>query len=350
MDAANQTADPHVFPVLLAGGVGSRFWPLSRERRPKQMLDLFGEGPMVRVTLERVLPFAPAGNALVVTSTRLEAAIREAMPDLSPHNILAEPSGKNTAPAIAWASLEALARDPEAILMVLPSDHHIADLPAYRQVIAQSLAVARTGRLVTVGIVPTHPETGYGYIERGESRGDFFAVTRFVEKPDFNTALTFLSGGRHLWNAGMFFMPARLFLDELAAHRPSLATPMIDAGHQGLMAVWDSLESISVDYAVFEHSPEVAVVPGSFGWSDVGSWRSLYDHRGEAGSFHGGDVIELDGTGNVLFADGGLVAVVGVSDLVVVHTRDATFVCKKDEAQRARDVVAEVKRRRPDLL
>jgi len=345
-----ENADAHIFPVLLAGGVGSRFWPLSRTRRPKQLLDLFGDGPMVRVTLERVAPFAPMQNALVVTSTRLEGTIREVLPDLPAHNILAEPSGKNTAPAIAWAALEALERDPDALLMVLPSDHHIADVPAYQAVIRRALAVAKTGRLVTVGIVPTHPETGYGYIERGAARDDFFEVTRFVEKPDLSNALKYMSGGSHLWNAGMFFMPARLFLDELMVHRPGLGAAMVEAGAKDLMRVWDMLESISVDYAVFEHSSRVAVVPGSFGWSDVGSWRSLDDHRGSAASFHRGEVIEVDGTGNVLFAEGGLVAVVGVDDLVVVHTPDATFVCKKDEAQRAREVVAEVTKRRPDLL
>ena len=341
----------HVVPVILAGGVGSRFWPLSRESRPKQLLDLFGDGPMIEVTLARVAPFAPPERALIVTSQRLADTIAELVPAVPKARILAEPSGKNTAPAIAWAAMRAVEQDPDAILMVLPSDHHIADVPAYQAVIATCLEVAQSGKLVTIGIVPTHPETGYGYIERGAaSAGGAFDVARFVEKPDLATALTFLAGGRHLWNAGMFFMPARLFLDELARLRPSLAEPMLAAGPERLLEVWAALESISVDYAVFEHTDKVEVVPGSFGWSDVGSWRSLLDHRQGATSFHGGEVIEVDGRDNVLFADGGLVSVVGVTGLVVVHTPDATFVCKTDDAQRARDVVAEVKRRRVDLL
>ncbi|HRE91537.1 MAG TPA: mannose-1-phosphate guanylyltransferase [Myxococcota bacterium] len=345
---------PHIVPVVLAGGVGSRFWPLSREGRPKQLLDLFGEGPMLRVTLERVTPFAAMDRALIVTSGRLAPTVGELLPEVPASRILAEPSGKNTAPAIAWAAMVALAEDPEAVLMVLPSDHHIADVPAYQQVVRTCVEVASQGRLATVGIVPTHPETGYGYIERGAARGAAFEVARFVEKPKLETALEFLAGGRHLWNAGMFFMPARLFLDELLRLRPSLATPMLEAGPARLLEVWSALESISVDYAVFEHTDKVDVVPGQFGWSDVGSWRSLLDHRGSASSFHssfrGGEVIEVDGHDNVLFSTGGVVSVVGVSGLVVVHTPDATFVCRTDDAQRARDVVAEVKRRRPDLL
>lgn len=341
---------PHIVPVVLAGGVGSRFWPLSREGRPKQLLDLFGDGPMLRVTLERVAPFAAMDQAIIVTSERLAPTVAELLPEVPPSRILAEPSGKNTAPAIAWAAMVALAEAPDALLMVLPSDHHIADVPAYQAVVSTCVEVARQGRLVTVGIVPTHPETGYGYIERGPARGAAFEVARFVEKPKLEAALDFLAGGRHLWNAGMFFMPARLFLDELLRHRPGLATPMLAAGPDRLLEVWSTLESISVDYAVFEHTDKVDVVPGQFGWSDVGSWRSLLDHRGQAASFSGGEVIEVDGHDNVLFATGGVVSVVGVSGLVVVHTPDATFVCKTDDAQRARDVVAEVKRRRPDLL
>lgn len=345
---------PHVVPVLLAGGVGSRFWPVSRQARPKQLLDLFGEGPMLRVTLERTASIAPAERAIIVTSTTLAPTIAELVPEVPRARILAEPSGKNTAPAIAWAALTALRDDPDAILAVLPSDHHIADMPGFQRLMDKAIGIAETGRLVTLGIVPTHPETGYGYIKRGAHLPDTagYDVADFVEKPDLATALGYLASGDYLWNAGMFFMPARLFLDELARHRPALHGAMVEAdAGPGVLAGWASFESISVDYAVFERSDKVAVVPGSFGWSDVGSWRSLADHQGEAASFRQGDVIELDGADNILFADGGLVATVGVSGLIVVHTPDATFVCKRDDAQRAREVVAELTRQaRRDLL
>lgn len=344
----------HVWSVLLAGGVGSRFWPVSRAARPKQLLDLFGEGPMLRATLARALPLAPAGRSIVVTSEALAPAIRALLPEVPGELVLAEPSGKNTAPAIAWAAKLALEHDPDAILMVLPADHHIADVPGFRATCARALALA-ADRLVTIGIVPTHPETGYGYIQRGpplpEDAGAF-AVRAFVEKPDLATAATYLAGGEHLWNAGMFFMSARLYLAELAAHRPALAAVLAEAGCAAdVVSVWPRLESVSVDYAVMERSTRIAVVPGRFGWSDVGSWRSLWDHRGAAASYTMGDVLELDGTGNVLFADGGLVATVGVSDLVVVHTPDATFVCPRESAQRAREVVQALERAgRKDLL
>jgi mannose-1-phosphate guanylyltransferase len=344
------SSSPHVVPVVLAGGVGSRFWPLSRRARPKQLLDLFGEGPMLRVTLARTAPLAPPERAIVVTSTALADEVARLLPEVSQARILAEPSGKNTAPAIAWAAIHAMRDDPEAILAVLPSDHHIADTAGFQRLMADAVALAATGRLVTLGVVPTHPETGYGYIERAAPIADSpgFLVDRFVEKPNLETALTYLASGRFLWNAGMFFMPARLFLDELLRFKPTLHAAMTGGD---VLTEWSGLESVSVDYAVFERSDKVAVIPGAFGWSDVGSWRSLADHQGTEPSFIRGDVIELDGRDNVLFAEGGVVATVGVSGLIVVHTKDATFVCRRDDAQRTREVVAELTRRgREDLL
>jgi mannose-1-phosphate guanylyltransferase len=340
----------HVVPVVLAGGVGSRFWPVSRKARPKQLLDLFGEGPMLRVTLSRVSPIAPMDRAIIVTSTTLADKVEAMLPEVPKAQILAEPSGKNTAPAIAWAAIHAMREDPDAILAVLPSDHHIGDVPSYQRLVTEAIALAQTGRLVTIGVVPTHPETGYGYIKRGAQINDShgFSVERFVEKPDLGTALGYLASGDYLWNAGMFFMPARLFLSELARFKPGLHAAMTE---HDILSVWPTLESISVDYAVFEHSDKVAVLPGAFGWSDVGSWRSLADHQGTEPSFRLGDVVEVDGRDNVLFSDGGLVATVGVSGLIVVHTPDATFVCKRDEAQRTREIVAELTRLgRQDLL
>lgn len=340
--------DPHVWSVLLAGGVGSRFWPVSRAARPKQLLDLFGEGPMLRATLARVLPLAPAERTLVVTSSALAPAVEALLPEVPRAHILAEPSGKNTAPAIAWAAKVALAADPDAVLMVLPADHHIVDVEGFRRTAAQALRKV-DDHLVTIGIVPTHPETGYGYIQLGELLDDgVYAVRAFVEKPDLATAAAYVAGREHLWNAGMFFMKARLFLGELARHRPTLGAKIL--GAQNILEVWPELESVSIDYAVMERSDRIATLPGSFGWSDVGSWRSLYEHRAHD-SYHMGQVIELDGHGNVLFAEDGLVATVGVSDLIVVHTAGATFVCPREQAQRAREVVQALEQRaRKDLL
>lgn len=327
--------------ILLAGGIGSRFWPVSRALRPKQLLDLFGEGPMLRVTLERGRPLAPPERTIVVTSVGLAPIIADLLPEVPRDQILAEPCGRNTAPAIAWAALVARAKDPDARLMVLPADHHIVDVDGFRAVAENALALAADGTIVTLGIPPTHPETGYGYIRRGAPHPRdpaAFTVSAFVEKPDLATAVGYLAAGGYDWNAGMFFMRADSLMGELARHRPDLHAAMTTA--PDLVAAWPALPSVSIDYAVMEKTERIAVLPGRFGWSDVGSWRSLWDHRPEgASSFKGGDVLELDGSGNVLFADGGSVCAVGVSDLIVVHTRDVTFVCPRESAQRAKDVV-----------
>lgn len=342
----------HVWSVLLAGGIGSRFWPVSRALRPKQMLDLFGDGPMLRVTLERGRPLAPPERTLVVTSEALAPSIRTLLPEVPAAQILAEPLGRNTAPAIAWAAIEALKHDPDAILMVLPADHHIVDVDGFRRVAGKALELAASDTIVTLGIPPTHPETGYGYIQRGEQlsgHSGAFGVQAFVEKPDLDTAMRYLADGGYDWNAGMFFLKAQVLLDELAAHRPDLHAAITSAAD--IVTAYPTLPSVSIDYAVMEKSRRIAVLPGVFGWSDVGSWRSLWDHRKAGTTFTQGDVLELDGGNNVLFAEGGLVCTVGVSDLVVVHTPDVTFVCKRDEAQRAKDAVTALTQSgRKDLL
>lgn len=338
----------NVWAVVMAGGVGSRFWPVSRAARPKQLLDLFGDGPMLRVTVDRVAERVPLSQVVVVTSETLVEPIGEILPGLPPENLLAEPVGRNTAPAIAWGALHIGQQDPDALLMVLPSDHHIADPEGFLRHVDLALAAAATGRIVTLGIQPTRPETGYGYIAQGAPLADAdgaYAVDAFKEKPDVATALGYLKAGRYVWNAGMFFMPVRLILEELRRTQPAMMAALETVSPEAIPAAYPALESISIDYAVMEKSPHVAVVPGEFGWSDVGSWESLYDHRGDGEtSLKSGHVIEIDGGGNVLFADGdATVATVGVKDLIVVHTEDATFVCPRESAQRAREIVAALK-------
>lgn len=347
-----------VWAVVMAGGVGSRFWPLSRASRPKQVLDLFGDGEMVRKTCERIGPLAPPERQLIVTGRILGDEMRRLLPDLPHANILEEPTGRNTAACIGWAALWIHRRDPDALMAVLPADHHIADVPAYQRVCRRAAELAQQGRIVTVGIAPTRPETGYGYIQRGEPlTDDAHTVAAFKEKPDLDTALGYLASGDYFWNAGMFFMPARLVLDELRRYEPELmdgldALDRDDVDAALLEAVYPTLKSISIDYAVMERTEHIAVLPGSFGWSDLGSWRTLWDFRSEgATTFTQGDVIELDGSGNVLFAHDGLVATVGVSDLIVVHTRDATLVAPKEKAQRVKEIVESLKQtQRNDLL
>jgi mannose-1-phosphate guanylyltransferase/mannose-6-phosphate isomerase len=244
--------------------------------------------------------------------------------------------------------------------MVLPADHYVANVERYQQVCTEACRIAAKGHIVTLGIPPTRPETGYGYIQQGEARADgAFEVSAFKEKPDLATAATYLDAGNYVWNAGMFFMPCDLILAELERFEPELMAAIApladDDSPDTVAAVYPTLKSISIDYAVMEPTDKVVVIPGEFGWSDVGSWRSLYDFKREGdASFIRGDVIELDGGGNVLFSDGdGVIATVGVSDLVVVHTAAATMVCRRDEAQRLREIVEALKARatgRGDLL
>ena len=333
--------------VILAGGIGSRFWPASTPERPKQLLDLFGRGSMLRMTCDRLLPLAGPERQVVVTGASLGEAIRAELPELPQENILCEPCGRNTAPAIGWAAVELLKRDPDAVMAVLPADQHIVDEDGYREVAqrAASFAAAEQ-RIVTLGIRPTHPETGYGYIRRGsELRDGVYSAAEFREKPDVDTARGYLADGGYLWNAGMFFAPARVLLEEIARFEPGLHEDLPALSLEELDVQYPKLKSISIDYAVAERSDRVAVIPGDFGWSDVGSWPALHAFRSPGdGSFNQGSVVEIDGEDNVLYAHGGVVAAIGVEGLVVVHTPEATLVCPRDQAQRVREVVSELQR------
>ena len=312
---------------------------------------------MLRQTVERLLPLVPVERQIIVTGAILGQAIRDALPELPAGNVLEEPTGRNTAPAIGWAAQEVLSRDPDATLAILPADQFIANEPNYREVVMKAVHAAERGRrIVTLGIPPTRPETGYGYIRSG---GDLpeggLAVEAFKEKPDLPTALEYLKDGGYLWNAGMFFTPAALILEELGTYAPDVRRELKKLEGpkaESVDSVYPTIPSISIDYAVMEQTERIAVIPGEFGWSDVGSWRTLWDYRSDGEStFTMGDVIEIDGSGNVLFSQQGTIATVGVSDLVVVHTSDATLVCPRESAQRIREVVNRLKdEQREELL
>ncbi|MEC9073097.1 MAG: sugar phosphate nucleotidyltransferase [Myxococcota bacterium] len=350
----NSGQDNPTWVVIMAGGVGSRFWPASTPARPKQLLDLFGKGSMLRMTFDRLLPVAAPERQLVVTGEILGEAVRRELPELPGDHVLEEPVGRNTAAAIAWAAAWLVRQDPDAILAVLPADQFIADEDRYRETVQRAVDFAAASQMiVTLGIRPTRPETGYGYVQLGEVlEGEVHRVSTFREKPDLETAKSYLLDGSFLWNAGMFFMPARVLLEELGRFEPEL-TADIDAlvsdPDADIHEIYPRLKSISIDYAVMERSDRVAVIPGDFGWSDVGSWESLWDFRDAgADSFHQGDVLEIDGGGNVLMSDDGLVATVGVEGLVVVRTPEVTLVCKRQESQRVREVVDALSRQREE--
>ncbi|MCB9627667.1 MAG: mannose-1-phosphate guanylyltransferase [Sandaracinaceae bacterium] len=348
-----------VYAVIMAGGSGTRFWPASRGTRPKQLLPLAGgDLSLIAETVARIAPLVPSERVLIVTSELLAEATAAELPQVPRANILAEPMGRNTAPCVGWAAAHVRRRDPDALMMVLPADHHIGAEDAYRAVLTTALAAAEDGALVTVGIEPTRPETGYGYIELGGARdAGVFDVKRFVEKPELARAEEFLASGGFVWNSGMFFFRADAVLGEVARQLPALAARLEEydaAAHEGreqalVAATYGTLESVSFDHGIMERAERIAVVPGSFGWSDLGSWTTAYElaSKDEQGNATRAEAVMVDSTGCYVSAPSGkLVALVGVHDLVVVETEDALLVMPRERAQDVRAVVDELKARR----
>jgi mannose-1-phosphate guanylyltransferase len=344
------------FGVIMAGGTGTRFWPLSRASRPKQLLPLAGTtGSLLRETQRRIASLIPPEQTLVVTSEALAAQTRAELPELPPENVLAEPVGRNTAPCVGWAASVIARTAPDAVMMVLPADHHIADESAFTGVLTRAIDAARDGDMVTVGIKPTRPETGYGYVELGEELApSVFRARRFVEKPDELRARQFLTAGRFLWNSGMFFFRADALLGAVRQHLPGLGDLLgqyDEAATRGeelvlVRSTYASMPDVSIDHGVMEKAARVAVVPGDFGWSDVGSWTSaweLADHDEQNNALLG-EVIAVDTRGSyVRGGKGKVIAVVGLDDIVVVDTEDALLVMPRSRSQDVRAVVNALK-------
>lgn len=355
-------ANTHV--VIMAGGSGTRFWPASRELRPKQLLPLAnGEGvSLLAGTLRRLDALASNENTYVVTSARLKEATATEAPSVPVANILAEPVPRNTAAAVGWATSRIARKSPHALVAVFPSDHYVADEDAFASVVRRALRSAKKDRVATIGIVPTRPETGYGYIQRGEEiEPGVFRAVRFVEKPVRPVAEQYVASGSYVWNAGMFFFPAKVMLEALEAHLPDLAAGLReiddaakrgpDAEDKAVAALFPQLPSISVDHGVMERLSDLAVVPGEFGWNDVGSWQSAWELAGKdaAGNAVPQGTIAQDAHGNLvcdLSSQAGkrVFALVGVSDLVLVETDDAVLILPRDRAQDVRSVVDTLKK------
>jgi len=343
----------HFWAVIPAGGAGTRLWPLSRASSPKFLHDLTGSGrSLLQATWDRLEPLT-GGRVVVVTGRAHEGAVREQLPDLPADQLLAEPSPRDSMAAIGWAAAVLEARDPQAVLGSFAADHVIDEPAAFRSCVEAAVEAAADGYLVTIGIEPTHPATGFGYIEVGERLGDgpAHAVAEFVEKPDRARAEAYLATGRYRWNAGMFVVRASVLLDLLATWHPDLAAGLraLAAEPARLEEAWPDLEKIAIDHAVAEpasHAGRVAVVPGAFGWDDVGDFASLGGLLPEADGMPGarvlGDVTDVrvvDSSGVVVPASGRLVAVVGLEDVVVVDTPDAVLVMPRDRAQEVKAVV-----------
>jgi mannose-1-phosphate guanylyltransferase len=348
--------DPNFYPVILAGGRGTRFWPLSRKKRAKQLLALDGKQTMIQQTVARLAPLAPSKKFWIITNDDLRPAILKQLPKAPKAQVLAEPVGRNTAPAIGLAAFLLLRGDPDAVIGLFPSDHVIADEKRYCETLERGIELAAAGdNIVVLGVRPTRAETGYGYIEAdGLYQGDALRVRRFTEKPNADTAAEFVAAGNYFWNSGMFLWSARTLADALREHLPKTA-PILEEiaskfGTSKFAATFRKLypkcENISVDYAVLEprsakgeQDSNIFCLPADFGWNDLGSWTALHEHHTAKSTPPEGNVIDAAGTfvlnarGNYVHAPGKFVAAVGVSDVVVVQTPDALLITTRQHAQ-----------------
>lgn len=371
-----------MYAVIMAGGKGTRFWPRSRESRPKQLLDIVGERSLLQQTVQRLSPLIDPAHILVVTDRSLTSAIRSQLPEILPGNILSEPEGKNTAACIALAAIHIRRREPDAVIVALPADHWIRDEALFREALsvaqdflnleraprppdpwAASLSQGGSppgfgGYLVTLGIRPNRPATGYGYIRMGREllqiRGiKIFRAERFVEKPDPPLAQRLFSSGEYLWNSGIFIWRLEAILENIRQYLPQLFSGMkeieaaLGTSHEEDVSrrVYAGLEAISIDKGVLEKSSQVAIISVEFGWNDVGSWRSLSDLYGESENLVWGKHLGIDTHGCLIYSPQKLVATIGLNDLVIVNTEDALLICPKERDQDVRKIIQQLKER-----
>lgn len=350
-----------MFAVIMAGGKGSRFWPRSREKMPKHLLDIEGERTIIRETVDRIRPLVPPERTLMVTGRSHAAELIRQLPEIPAENILIEPVGRNTAPCIGLAALHIQKRVPDAVMLVLPSDHRIGDEITFRRVLDAAGKVAAGGNsLVTIGIRPTGPETGYGYIEQGDpfpagGDGEIRRVRSIREKPPIEQAMEFLRQGCFLWNSGMFVWKASTILGAIKRFLPELHAGLVqirealgtEREEEIVGEVYSAQKAVSIDYGVMEKVEDVLVIPGNFGWSDLGSWDALWDVSGkdENGNVARGSLIGIDAGDCLVHSPGKLVALVGVRDLLVVETDDALLICRRGRSQDVRKVVEILERK-----
>jgi mannose-1-phosphate guanylyltransferase / mannose-6-phosphate isomerase len=364
LEPRTSNLEPSLYPVIMAGGSGTRFWPLSRHFFPKQLLRIGGDETLIQQTMRRVVGCAPPEHVLISTNGSQAELIKGQLSDWKDalqHNFVLEPEGRNTAPAIALAALEVMRRDPEGLMLVVPADHIVTGQRDFEAAVDLAARLAAEGYLVTFGIKPIRPETGYGYIrpdtkqalgKRGALAG--YPVRQFVEKPDAAKAARYLKAGHFYWNSGMFVWRAATILDEIRRHQPALGRAMerigslmeSDAPKQALDEAYRAIAPVSIDNGVMELSAKAAMVPVKFRWSDVGSWGSLDEvaAKDQAGNVITGRVIDIESRRSIVYADRRVVATIGLSDMVVVDTPDATLVCPKSRAQDVKRVVDVLKR------
>ena len=361
-----------MYAAILAGGVGTRLWPRSRQSHPKQFSDITGSGrTMIQATVDRLENLVSPADLYVVTGVHYAGLARTQLPAVPADQIILEPSGRNTAPAIGLACIHIRRRDPQGVVAILHSDHAMLDTAAFRQALCRAEVAAATGRIVTLGIAPTYPHTGYGYIKRGHVINDVaageppvYTVEQFLEKPDRATAEAFLAGGAYYWNGGIFVCRVDVMLREIERQLPDLSTALarIDAALDGpptqaqaaLESVWPSVPNISIDHGIMEGAAAVATVPLHAGWNDVGSWDALeavLTPDADANCIARGEVISEGSRHNIVYGDARLIALIGVENLVVVDTGDTLLIGQKQQMQSVKNIVERLRAQdRSDLL
>ncbi|MBN1994609.1 MAG: mannose-1-phosphate guanylyltransferase [Anaerolineae bacterium] len=353
-----------MFALILAGGAGTRLWPRSRASSPKQLLALGGDKTMMQATVNRILPIVSFEHIFVATNREYGPLIKEQVPDIPPQNIIEEPSGKNTAPCIGLAAVQMRRLDPHAIMVSLHADHFIVDEEGFRQALVAAAEVARQGYLVTLGITPNRPETGYGYVQRGAELGQYndhlvYRVAQFLEKPDLITAEKFIASGAHYWNSGIFIWQISTLLEAFGQYMPKFYRQLDQmeqalAGGGTIDAVWQKIKPKSIDVGIMERAEKVAVVPVDIGWNDVGSWNAIHEinQADENGNvILKAEHIGFDTKSTLIQGNGRLVATIGLEDMVIVDSDDALLVCTRDRVQDIKQIVTWLEKNgRTDLL
>jgi len=350
-----------IIALIMAGGTGTRFWPLSRIKKPKQFLPIISNRTMIEETVSRLLPLIPICNIFTIANSDHTKLIKELLPELPKENLLVEPKGKNTAPSLILATAKIYLQNPESVVAALPADHLIRDTSLFLKKLEAGAAAASQGEyLITFGIPPANPSTGYGYIQfltenplrfSGEK---FYAVEMFKEKPDYEQAKSFLQAGNYFWNSGMFIWKAKVFAQKLKHYAPMLYIyweKILDAFNKNdikkLEKIFDEIPSISIDYALMEKAKGVLICEGNFGWSDVGAWSSLSEiwQKDNQGNAIRTETITIDSKNCLVHNPSKLTALVGVKDLIVVDTDDALLICHKDQDQKVKEVYGQIKKK-----
>ncbi|MFH1269713.1 MAG: sugar phosphate nucleotidyltransferase [Candidatus Omnitrophota bacterium] len=336
------------YAIILSGGTGTRFWPLSRESEPKQFLNVYSARPMMKETIARISPLIKRGNIYIASGRAYSRKIKECLKGLNipPRNILLEPESKNTFAPIAVLSGFIVNSDPDAVIVLLPSDHFIKDSGSFRKLLSKGIEIARRGYIVSLGIPPERPETGYGYIKRGARSGNFYRIQKFIEKPDLKRAKKFIRDKRYFWNSGIFIFSARVMLNEIKKFMPGaygILTQVKDK--KDFIRLWHKLPSISLDYAIMEKTKKIVLLPLDCGWVDVGSWGALGEiaKKDKNGNILRGKIIDIGSRDTMVWSDRRMIATLGLDGIIIVDTQDALLVCRKDMSQDIRRIVGILK-------